>query len=177
MLPLYWHWLLQSNQERNGQSQPNWVASIQPEELYQLQVFRSSVWARHLRKHLKQKLEKSGNDTTYEENVDMGDGKKDKDAAVAEKGCEGPDILAKIIHEKKNRNKVLEWLRRNEKLERMVGKWVWLPLCKIVINTHCAAALKENRQQNQNRGSSYCSLEEPPTHIKAMATTQNIHIH
>jgi hypothetical protein len=73
-------------------------------------------------KHLKQKLEKSGNDTTYEENVDMGDGKKDKDAAVAEKGCEGPDILAKIIHEKKNRNKVLEWFRRNEKLESMVGK-------------------------------------------------------
>jgi hypothetical protein len=59
----------------------------------------------------------------------------------------------------------------------MTGKWVWLPLCKIVINSLGAATLKENRQRNQNRDSSYCSLEEPPTHIKAMALSQKMLFH
>jgi hypothetical protein len=73
-------------------------------------------------KHLKQKLEKSGNDKIHEGIVDMGDGKKSKDAVMAKEDCEEPDILLKIIHEEKSRNKVFEWFRRNEKLERMAGK-------------------------------------------------------
>ncbi len=73
-------------------------------------------------KHLKQKLEKGSGNRIFEGNEDMGDGKKGKDAVVAEEGCEGPDVLAEIIHEEKSRNKVLEWFTRNEKLERMAGK-------------------------------------------------------
>lgn len=62
------------------------------------------------------------NDKRHEGNVDMGDGKKSKDAVGAEEGSEGPGILAEFVHEEKCRNKALEWFTRNEKLERMTGK-------------------------------------------------------
>ncbi|PMD12741.1 hypothetical protein NA56DRAFT_477194 [Hyaloscypha hepaticicola] len=106
------------------------MAKVKPTELY-LFNRKSCVYFKYFdhrceldicEKHLKQTLEKGGNDMRHEGNVDMDDGKKSKDAVGAEEGCEGPEILAEIVHEEKCRNKVLEWFTRYEKLERMTGK-------------------------------------------------------